>query len=137
MMSEIARQASGMHPGWPLLEGAGFCCLLSRLTVESRGHLYVCTCLPEPGLSMGAPSASRCSGVCSTSVPEGFTPEGSPVFQDKDIPAINQGENTGPHSKAMLNVDMRKRLRGNVPMHAGKSSFMRKCLSVFLYSFAG
>ncbi|XP_021049889.1 astacin-like metalloendopeptidase isoform X4 [Mus pahari] len=43
------------------------------------------------GLSMGAPSASRCSGVCSTSVPEGFTPEGSRVSQDKDIPAINQG----------------------------------------------
>ncbi|XP_031229506.1 astacin-like metalloendopeptidase isoform X2 [Mastomys coucha] len=43
------------------------------------------------GLSLGAPSASRCSGVCSTSVPEGFTPEGSQVSQDKDIPAINQG----------------------------------------------
>ncbi|NP_001277932.1 astacin-like metalloendopeptidase isoform a precursor [Mus musculus] len=52
---------------------------------------WILTMLSLLGLSMGAPSASRCSGVCSTSVPEGFTPEGSPVFQDKDIPAINQG----------------------------------------------
>ncbi|XP_040602181.1 astacin-like metalloendopeptidase [Mesocricetus auratus] len=44
------------------------------------------------GLILGAPAAPRCSGgVCSTSVPEGFTPEGSQVSQDKDIPAINQG----------------------------------------------
>ncbi|XP_021011841.1 astacin-like metalloendopeptidase isoform X3 [Mus caroli] len=52
---------------------------------------WMLTVLSLLGLSMGAPSASRCSGVCSTSVPEGFTPEGSPVSQDKDIPAINQG----------------------------------------------
>ncbi|XP_027277702.1 astacin-like metalloendopeptidase [Cricetulus griseus] len=44
------------------------------------------------GLILAAPLAPRCSdGVCSTSVPEGFTSEGSQVSQDKDIPAINQG----------------------------------------------
>nr|XP_034351475.1 astacin-like metalloendopeptidase isoform X2 [Arvicanthis niloticus] len=53
--------------------------------------LWVLTILSLPGLNLGAPSASRCSGVCSTSVPEGFTPEGSRISQDKDIPAINQG----------------------------------------------
>ncbi|XP_055460884.1 astacin-like metalloendopeptidase [Psammomys obesus] len=47
--------------------------------------------LSLPGFLLGAPSAPRCSGVCSTSVPEGFTPEGSQASQDKDIPAINQG----------------------------------------------
>ncbi|XP_005364490.1 astacin-like metalloendopeptidase [Microtus ochrogaster] len=47
--------------------------------------------LSLPGLILGAPSPPRCSGVCSTSVPEGFIPEGSQVSQDKDIPAINQG----------------------------------------------
>lgn len=52
---------------------------------------WMLTLLSLTGLIPGAPSASRCSGVCSTSVPEGFTPEGSRVSQDKDIPAINQG----------------------------------------------
>ncbi|XP_036039181.1 astacin-like metalloendopeptidase [Onychomys torridus] len=47
--------------------------------------------LSLPSLVLGAPSAPRCSGVCSTGVPEGFTPEGSQESQDKDIPAINQG----------------------------------------------
>ncbi|XP_051000872.1 astacin-like metalloendopeptidase [Acomys russatus] len=47
--------------------------------------------LSLPGLILGVPSSPRCSGVCSTSVPENFTPEESRVSQDKDIPAINQG----------------------------------------------
>uniref|UniRef100_A0A8C6RTE3 Metalloendopeptidase n=2 Tax=Nannospalax galili TaxID=1026970 RepID=A0A8C6RTE3_NANGA len=40
---------------------------------------------------LGAPSSFKCSGACSTSVPEDLSLEEIQVSQDKDIPAINQG----------------------------------------------
>ncbi|XP_052037645.1 astacin-like metalloendopeptidase [Apodemus sylvaticus] len=57
---------------------------------------------------MGAPLASRCTGVCSTSVPEGFTPEGSRASQDQDIPAINQGliSEEAPESSFLVEGDI-------------------------------
>ncbi|KAM5227803.1 astacin-like metalloendopeptidase [Ctenodactylus gundi] len=52
---------------------------------------WVLGLLSLPVVILGAPLASRCSGACSTSVPEGLAPEGTQVSWDKDIPAINQG----------------------------------------------
>lgn len=91
------RAAAGRSP-----EGVGCCFPMPRCPIspmEPWGHLCVHTCLPWPGLILGAPSPPRCSGVCSTSVPEGFTPERNQASQDKDIPAINQGETTGSYSQ--------------------------------------
>lgn len=137
-----------MHAGRPLSEGAGFCCPNPSASLRpavlshngALGHLYVCFCLPEPGLSLGAPLASRCSGVCSTSVPEGFTPEGSQVSQDKDIPAINQGESTGPYSKSHAECGHAGKIERKFPPHmqGNKCKIHEEMLkSGFLYSFAG
>ncbi|XP_014647063.1 PREDICTED: astacin-like metalloendopeptidase [Ceratotherium simum simum] len=53
---------------------------------------WVLGLLSLPGLILGAPSASGCSGACGLSFSEGLlTPEGTQTSWDKDIPAINQG----------------------------------------------
>ncbi|XP_004844781.1 astacin-like metalloendopeptidase [Heterocephalus glaber] len=59
----------------------------------SMGGLWswVLGLLSLPGVILGAPSASRCAGVCSASFSEDLNSEGTQVSWDKDIPAINQG----------------------------------------------
>ena len=47
-----------------------------------------------PGFILGAPSASHCAGACGTRFSEDLTPEETQTSWDKDIPAINQGEDT-------------------------------------------
>ncbi|KAK2508514.1 hypothetical protein MC885_021789 [Smutsia gigantea] len=64
--------------------------------------------LSLPGLVLGAPSASGCSGACGTSFSEDLPAEETQTSWDKDIPAINQGlipEET-PESSFLLEGDI-------------------------------
>ncbi|KAI5929409.1 astacin-like metalloendopeptidase [Manis javanica] len=64
--------------------------------------------LSLPGLILGAPSASGCSGACGTSFSEDLPAEETQTSWDKDIPAINQGliPEESPESSFLLEGDI-------------------------------